>query len=451
MDWSRYLSYALMPLRAILSQRFYYDVLFKLKGVGLLYMLILCAVLALPGTYQVKQALNRLQDWELSTVVAKIPPSYISPQGTIAPDNPQDGTKPLIVRNSRGSAVLAYNLEGAPLRADQVLDPERPANANLGSELIEVPITFTAHDLLLNTVEGTIAIPWNAVYGDSGGSFAPLETAQVLDAAFHSSYFALWGMVMVWLLSILGLVVLVSACLLKPLSSLGFKLRISFATALRLSAFGSTLVALLLLLQFFYNYALSYTLVCLIPLIYGGGLLWQVRKHLKYALNHVEQALNVNHPMYPMFDLYSRVGPNHEVERGPEYSKLDEAGKERRRANLARNLAIVNIIFQDGYFDPQDLQDPMSDYQYYQNMGSGHAAHDAQNAEPERKAQNASQDAVPDAEQNAAAPDSAPSAAPPDGTQSTPHDAPSAAPQGDPWTQVEQETPKNKDQGSFIP
>lgn len=433
MNWSRYLSYVLMPVRAVLSQRFYFDVLFKLKGVGLLYLMVLCAVLAVPGTYQVKQALNKLQSWELSTIVAKLPPSYISPEGTLSPNNPQDGMRPLIVRNSHGSAVLAYNLNGDPLNADAVLDPERPAGSSLSTEPIEVPISLTANNLILNTVDGPIAVPWTAVYGETGGSFEPLATAQVFDAAFRSSYFALWGMVSIWLLSIIGLVVLVAACLLKPLASLALKLKISFATALRLNAYGSTLVALLLLLQFFYNYSLSYMTLCLIPLLYSGMLMMQVRKHLKHAKDNIELALNVHNPMYPMFDLYSRVGPNHQVDRGPDYSALDEAGKEQRRANLARNLDIINVIFKDGHYNAPGSADAMSDYQYYQNMGNDGAPQQSQQAQ--------SQQAQSQQEQSQQTQ-----------SQSTEAQSNDAMPPQDPWAQVEQPKDKNKEQGgSFIP
>ena len=448
MDWSRYLSYALMPLRAVLSQRFYYDVLFKLRGVGLVYLLILCAFLALPGTYQVKQALNKLQSWELSSIVAKLPPSYISPDGTLSPNNPQDAAQPLIVRNSKGNAVLAYNLEGLPLQADAVRDPERPSGASLGTGLIEVPITLSAHSLNLNTVDGAIAIAWTAIYGESGGSFEPLATAQVFDSAFRSSYFALWGMVTAWLFSLLSLVVLVAACLLKPLCSLVLKLKISFATALRLNAYGSTLVALLLLLQFFYNYSLSYMTLCLIPLLYSGMLMMQVRKHLKHAKDNIELALNVHHPMYPMFDLYSRVGPNHQVDRGPDYSALDEAGKERRRANLARNLDIINVIFKDGHYQAPAAQG-MRDYQYYQNMGKEQDAH---SPVAPHSASDAPRSAPPaaDASQQHSSEHPAQSSAGKAAGQAAPHDA-------DPWAQLEQpegkgEPSQAKGQGStFIP
>ena len=360
-------------------------------------------------------------------------PSYISPEGTLSPNNPQDAQRPLIVRNSRGSAVIAYNLNGDPLNADTVLDPERPAGT-LSSEPIEVPISLTAQNLILNTVDGPIAVPWTAVYGESGGSFEPLATAQVFDAAFHSSYFALWGMVSLWLLSIIGLVVLVAACLLKPLSSLALKLKISFATALRLNAYGSTLVALLLLLQFFYNYSLSYMTLCLIPLLYSGMLMMQVRKHLKHAKDNIELALNAHNPMYPMFDLYSRVGPNHQVDRGPDYSALDEAGKERRRANLARNLDIINVIFKDGHYNAPGSAGAMSDYQYYQNMGNDEA--------PSQQTQAQSQQAP--SQQTQQTQSQAPEAHPSEEQRSD------AMPPQDPWAQVEQ--PKDKAQGgSFIP
>lgn len=375
LDWSRFVSYALMPLKAILSQRFYYDVLFKLKGVGLVYVLVLCAVLALPGTYQVKQALNKLQSWELSSVVAKLPPSFISPDGTLSPNNPQDGAQPLIVRNSKGNAVLAYNLNDLPLNANAVNDPERPVGANLGDSLIEVPISFSAQNLILNTVDGVIAIPWTTVYGEGGGSFEPLATAQVFESAFRSSYFALWGMVSAWLMSIICLVVLIAACLFKPLCSIFFKLKISFATALRLNAFGSTLVAVLLLLQFFHNFSLSYMTLCLIPLLYSGMLMMQVRKHLRLAKDNIERALNPQHPLYPMFDLFSRLGSDQKVDQGPDYSALDETGKQKRRANLKRNLDLINVIVHEGQYPfsqpGQGATGPMAD-----NGGQGEKRED---------------------------------------------------------------------------
>ena len=59
MQFQNLLTYLSYPIKAVVSRSFYIDVMFRMKGVGLVYLLILCAALALPACLQVKEVLTK--------------------------------------------------------------------------------------------------------------------------------------------------------------------------------------------------------------------------------------------------------------------------------------------------------------------------------------------------------------------------------------------------------
>ena len=343
--------YALYPLRAMFSRRFYFDVMMKMRGVGFTYMLILCAVCAVPSSVKVMQAFANLQNYELTTVVAQIPPSYISPSGVLSPSNPDDAA-PLVIKNSKGQPVLAYNLD------EQTIE---------GYEGGRFPITITATRLLVNTTEGLVEFPWQTLYGNQGGTFEPLAAAQALDSFFNSSFMVIWGLVTCWLFSIQAFVVLVGACVSKALARFVGKITVSFRLALRLSAFGSTLVVALLTLQFYVSFGLTYLLMCMIPVIYTLSFLGLLHRVLDASLKDVNYALNSSNPFYPWFEVKSRLRADGSVDSGPDYSQLTPEQQQERAENLKR--AILNEYPHLRYMLHSSEEAPRADgfgYQQYQ-------------------------------------------------------------------------------------
>lgn len=313
--------YLLYPVRAILSRRFYMHVLIDLKGAGLLYLFVLSMLLSVPGTFIVKYALQQLQSLDLSSVVAQIPPSYISEQGVLSANNPQDEAVKLI-RNHHGDPVLLYNLQG-----EEVLEFSG-----------HVPLTITANALIINTTQGPFTVSWESIYEHKAQNFEPLQAARMVENLFAASWFTLWGIIAVWILSILCLVTLIAACFTKAISMLAFKLTINFATAMRLCAFGSTLVGLLLCLQFFLPVTLSYVLMCVIPLFYACSAVSMIKRFFTATLSDLERALDPNEPLYFWCEEKSRITESGDFLYGPFYHELTPDLQRFRLANLARNL-----------------------------------------------------------------------------------------------------------------
>lgn len=315
-----FVNYLLYPLKAIGSKNFYYQVMFDLRGVGLRYMFFLCAAIALPATFQVRTALDTLKGFELSTVVAQIPPSYISPEGILSPDNERD-SKLQIIYNSKKEAILAYNLENEPLPNNQY-----------------TPLTLTKDSLLINTQDGLIALPWQSLYGNAGAKFEPLEASKMMEEAFNSSYASIWLIVTLWIFSSIAFIILIAALITKVASTAILKFRMGFARALRLCSFGATVVALMLLLQFFFSITVSYFILCLVPVIYVMSFMAAMRRTIYHSLLDIDYALNPLNPFKEFFDYVSRFNEDGYYDRGPELSVLDKEHKDRRMANLGRNL-----------------------------------------------------------------------------------------------------------------
>ena len=322
MQFQNLLTYLSYPIKAVVSRSFYIDVMFRMKGVGLVYLLILCAALALPACLQVKEVLTKFKALDLPSVVAQIPASTISPQGVLEPINPND-TAPLVIRNTRGEAVMFYNLENVEVKGAT----EQP------------PITITSHAAIIRTGEGSINVPWTSIYGNNGAQFEPLEAAGVLEQVFSASFFSIWVVVTLWFLSSLAFVVLVAASLTKVFSLMIVKTKVNFVLALRVNAFATTLIGFFTLAQFYVNFSLSFIVMCMVPIVYTMSVLSMVRRDIVRALKDPYFALSKKNPFLIWFDYQSRLLPNNTLDRGPEFEALTVEQQQERIENLKRNTA----------------------------------------------------------------------------------------------------------------
>lgn len=402
------------PFKALFSRRFYVRQILQERGVGLVYTMFLCALLALPGTWQVKKALNNIDALELSTVVSKIPASYISPQGVLSANNEQDGATPLIIRNSKGEAVLAYNLNGDDLSTAR--DPERPIG-DLAPKA--VPLTLTAHALLVRTEQDVIELPWSALYGTSGANFEPLAAAHMLEQAVDSSYLSIMFVVWIWLFSCLAFIVLVAGLITKGTAGIVLKTRVSFRLSLCICSYGATLVGLLLLAQFFMNIVLSYLILCLVPVIYAISALAYLKASFERSRQDFDFAFNPGNPVYLWCNTMSRMNINpargfnrseilRGFDNGADYFELDEEARAVRRERLAQAFKLfpdvssminmkVRIIPSQGagaygygpdgraYQDStqSEAEARSADSQSRQNGTVDHSAHTTSNSSPD--------------------------------------------------------------------
>ena len=376
MQFQNLLTYLSYPIKAVVSRSFYIDVMFRMKGVGLVYLLILCAALALPACLQVKEVLTKFKALDLPSVVAQIPASTISPQGVLEPINPND-TAPLVIRNTRGEAVMFYNLENVEVKGAT----EQP------------PITITSHAAIIRTGEGSINVPWTSIYGNNGAQFEPLEAAGVLEQVFSASFFSIWVVVTLWFLSSLAFVVLVAASLTKVFSLMIVKTKVNFVLALRVNAFATTLIGFFTLAQFYVNFSLSFIVMCMVPIVYTMSVLSMVRRDIVRALKDPYFALSKKNPFLIWFDYQSRLLPNNTLDRGPEFEALTVEQQQERIENLKRNTARgidlttavpdVNFFAQktakaeygnhqsreERPFDNQEVQNNQGPYSFDENAG----------------------------------------------------------------------------------
>lgn len=376
MQFQNLLTYLSYPIKAVVSRSFYIDVMFKMKGVGLVYLLILCAALALPACLQVKEVLTKFKALDLPSVVAQIPASTISPQGVLEPINPNDAD-PLLIYNTKGEAVMFYNLENVEVKGVT----EHP------------PIIITSHAAIIRTGEGSINVPWTSIYGNNGAQFEPLEAAGVLEQAFSASYFSIWVVVTLWFLSSLAFVVLVAASLTKVFSIMIAKTRVNFVLALRVNAFATTLIGFFTLVQFYVNFSLSFIVMCMVPIVYTMSVLSMVRRDIVRALKDPYFALSKKNPFLIWFDYQSRLLPNNTLDRGPEFEALTVEQQQERIENLKRNTArgidlttaVPDINFfaqktakaeygshqsrEERPFDNQEVQNNQGPYSFDENAG----------------------------------------------------------------------------------
>lgn len=285
-----FLSNLSIPLKAIISRRFYFEVMINWRGVGLAYTFVLAAALALFGAIPTMNSLGQMNDVELPNVVAKIPASYVDTQGTLHPKHPTG--QPELLKNSKGQLILVYN-------------PYDDHEANQ----LDAMIILNSKSIRLNSSQGLLTIPWSAVYGDTGGDLEPIPMSQLMAETFSAGFVSCWIAVTVWIFCSLAFIVLISSMLGKILALLIYKVQIPFAVAFRLAAVGSTLAGLLSLAQFFFLIPISYWVMSLIPVYYIVSFSRDVRKIIDRARKDADFALSDENPLNEWFKKQKQNNP----------------------------------------------------------------------------------------------------------------------------------------------
>lgn len=253
-----YLSY---PIKALFSKQFYFKVLFELRGTGFLYLFILSAVFAIPATYKSMEVVDYFKGLELSKLVAQLPPSYLDQNGTLSPNDEQDAYK--VINSSKGRPAIVYNT------GDQILE----------GDAISAPVEFKSSAITVHTEKGDAEITYNSVF-ETGTNFNPMQIAQIIDEVLSASTRLIWSAMVLWSLVLLVINTLLTACISRFMMLFIFRIRVAFLSALRLCAFANTIVAVLILAQFFIYLPISYTLMLVFPLLYTGAFSHAFRKEL---------------------------------------------------------------------------------------------------------------------------------------------------------------------------
>lgn len=242
--------YCQYPIKALCSGRFYFDVLFKLKGMGIAYLLIISLILSVPATFKVNSVLNIFKNIELPSLVASIPPSYLSDSGVLTPKNAADSYKE--IKTSKGVLAIVYNVDDKSVASD-----DNPI-VELNSRSISVKSG------------GKDTVIAYADLFEKGSDFNPVEAASMVDAVFSVAKTVMYFFITGWFFFILSFNALVIAFLSKAIFLFVGKMKTSFVNVLRMSSFANTIVGVVLAVEFFVNIRVSYGLVCLLPMIYMG-------------------------------------------------------------------------------------------------------------------------------------------------------------------------------------
>lgn len=271
-----------IPFKAIVSRRFYIEVMYKWRGAGISYLFMLSAVLAILACFPVMQTLKDLKNSGLSNLVAQIPASYVDHNGVLHPKHPTG--KPVELRNADGQLLVLYN----------PYDAKEPSN--------ERPIIYIAsHSLTFQSGTEIVNLPWTAVYGSDGGDFEPLQVSQVLEESFNAGVVSCWIVVLIWFFSSLACIVLLAGLVGKIAAILVFKVHIPFLLALRLAAVGSTLAAFLMLSEFFIHILMPYLLLSIIPIGYIIAFAQDIRRLIERSNSDPEFAVSEANPLREWF------------------------------------------------------------------------------------------------------------------------------------------------------
>lgn len=239
----------LSPLKAMTSRDFYFGVLFRMKGTGFLYLFLLCVVLAIPATWRTASVMHYFKSLGLPRLVAQIPPSYLDASGTLAPQG--GGSSYAEIKNAQGEVVMVYNTDGKAL----------------SGAAADAPIEFGAKDMVIHNFKGGISLPYIGLF-PTDTSFQPVQSAQALEGVLGASTQLIWSVLLLSMYMFLVFNALISACLSRFMMVFIFRIKAGFGATLRLCSYANTLVAFIMLAQFFVFLPMSYTVMALVPLVY---------------------------------------------------------------------------------------------------------------------------------------------------------------------------------------
>ncbi|MBQ9274289.1 MAG: DUF1189 family protein [Succinivibrio sp.] len=269
------------PLQALYSRRFYIDVLLRLRGSGLKYLILLCVVLAVPVALRSMTALSLLKSLEIPALIGQIPQSYLSQSGVLTPNDSAQSFKEL--KNSQGRVVMIYNSEDAALDEDQS----------------QAAVILNSRSFTVRGTSGRNEFPYSALFR-TGSTFEPYAAATLLDSVLNMSFMGMWGVLTMWLFAVLTFNALISALCGRLLMLLMLRMRVNFGGVFRLCAYASTLPGLIMVAQTYVFVQVPYAFLLLLPCIYVLMFMAGFKKELgmlgvagfkaKYGLNNLKVA-----------------------------------------------------------------------------------------------------------------------------------------------------------------
>ena len=95
-----------------------------------------------------------------------------------------------------------------------------------------------------------------------------MQSAQALEGVLGASTQLIWSVLLLSMYMFLVFNALISACLSRFMMVFIFRIKAGFGATLRLCSYANTLVAFIMLAQFFVFLPMSYTVMALVPLVY---------------------------------------------------------------------------------------------------------------------------------------------------------------------------------------
>lgn len=244
--WLEKLTY---PLKALYSKDFYAFILTRMRGIGFVYLLLISAAIAAPASLQVSSILDKFKSLEIVSLVGQLPPSYLNKNGQLSPNDDSEGYK--LLYNSKGQPAIVYNTE----------------NKALSGDALSAPIELNSSSFVIKSQGKVQTVPYSSLF-EVDSTFSPLSAAQSLDMALSSGIATIWSVVTIWFFSILSFNTLITALIAKFLFAIVSGVNLKFISYMRFCSFANTIVAILLLAQYYVSLPISYSVMAMLPLIY---------------------------------------------------------------------------------------------------------------------------------------------------------------------------------------
>ena len=244
---NNFINFISSPIRALYSVSFYFEVLFKKRGQGILFLLYLAILVSIPSTIKLCSTISFHLENNVIYVANQIPKTYLDRTGTLRTFDKNESFKQIYTED--GVLAVVFNIE------DRMYESQ-----------IEPIIEFNSKTFRLNYAKGTVLRYVDALgpKGSLNDLLEPYTLKSFADMAnaFAFLFYALAAFVM------LGLNVVLTAALSNFLFTIVGKIKTSFGNLLRLSCYANTICAVVMTLQILFNVTFSYLVMMLLPMIY---------------------------------------------------------------------------------------------------------------------------------------------------------------------------------------
>lgn len=244
---NNFIDFISSPIRALYSVSFYFEVLFKKKGQGILFLLYLAVLVSVPSTIKLYTTINYHFENDVMYVASQIPKTYLDSFGTLRSLDKDETFKQIYTKD--GVLAVVFNIK------DRMYESQT-----------EPLIEFNSKTFRLNYAQGTVLRYVDALgpKGSLNDLLDPYTLKSIADMAnaFAFLFYALASFIM------LGLNVVLTAALSNFFFTIVGKIKTSFGNLLRLSCYANTICAVVMAVQILFNVSFSYLVMMLLPMIY---------------------------------------------------------------------------------------------------------------------------------------------------------------------------------------